>query len=225
MTDLIYAKKNPELVETLLKRRSASAKKMDGPCPPDTDIETTLQAAMLEPDHVNLFPWGFILFKGEDRAAFGEILKSAWAKRDPNATPEKLADEAKRFLRAPLVIAVISRPRESTIPVWEQQLSAGAACYNLCLAANALGYGANWLTEWYAFDGNVREALKLDKQDTVAGFIYIGTPTEAPEERTRPAPENQRNDDFRNADKRGQEYAKDGVGFVLTGTDVSAYQQ
>lgn len=225
MTELIYARKNPDLINTLLRRRSASAKKMGGPCPSDADIETMLASAMRVPDHGKLNPWWFIVFKGDDRAAFGEILKDAWAKRDPNATPEKLADEQRRLTRAPLVIAVISAVRESTIPVWEQQLSAGAACYNLTLAANALGYGANWLTEWYAFDDNIRAALKLRATETVAGFIYVGTPTETPEERARPAPETLRNDNFRDTKNRGEEYAKNGVGFVLTGTDVTAYQK
>jgi nitroreductase len=225
MTDLIYARKNPNVIETLLKRRSASANHMAGPCPSDEDVNTMLAAAMRVPDHGKMNPWWFIVFKGDDRAAFGEILKDAWAKREPNATDAKLTDEAKRFLRAPLVIAVISRARQSTIPVWEQQLSAGAACYNLSLAANASGFAVKWLTEWYAYDENVREALKLDPQDKIAGFIYVGTPTDVIEERARPAPETLRNDDFRNATARGDQYAKDGVGFVLTGLDTSVYQK
>ncbi|MBU6234315.1 MAG: nitroreductase [Alphaproteobacteria bacterium] len=197
---------------------------MGGDCPPETDIKTMLEAAMRVPDHGKLNPWWFIVFKGDDRAAFGEIIKTAWAAREPQSTPEKLADEAKRLMRAPLVIAVISAPRESTVPVWEQQLSAGAACYNLCLAANALGYGANWLTEWYAFDPAIRASLKLQSTESVAGFIYIGTPEKAPEERPRPAPETLRNDDFRNATNRGNEYAKQGLGYVTHGPDNSVYK-
>jgi len=225
MTDLIYARKNENLVETLLKRRSASAKAMGGDAIPIDDVKTMLAAAMRVPDHGKLNPWWFITFEGDARAEFGEIIKAAWAKREAQATPEKLADEAKRFLRAPLVIAVISSPRESLIPVWEQVLSAGAACHNLCLAANALGYGANWLTEWYAYDPAVRDALKLAPHENVAGFIYVGTPTKAPEERDRPTYGAIVNNDFKNAVSRGHQYAKEGLGYILTGIDPSVYQK
>lgn len=224
MTALIYAQKNPDLINTLQRRRSTPVKLMAGPCPSDSDIKTMLEAAMRVPDHGKLFPWWFIVFKDDTRAEFGCVIKEAWAKREPQSTPEKLADEANRFMRAPLVIGVISAPRESLIPVWEQQLSAGAACYNLCLAANALGYGANWLTEWYAYDPHIRAALKLTPQENIAGFIYIGTPAAAPEERERPAPETLRNDDFKNITTRGQQYAKEGLGYILTNEGNAVYK-
>lgn len=105
---------------------------------------------------------------------------------DPEATDEKRALERGRFLRAPVVIAVISRIKEGKAPQWEQILSAGAACYNLCLAANALGFGANWVTEWVSYHPHVRTALGCDARDHIAGFIYIGTQSEKPEERERP---------------------------------------
>jgi nitroreductase len=89
-------------------------------------------------------------------------------------------------MRAPVVIAVISRLREGKHPLWEQILSAGAACQNLCLAANALGFGTHWITEWCAYNEKFRAALGLDERDNIAGFIYIGTPEERPEERDRP---------------------------------------
>ena len=93
-----------------------------------------------------------------------------------------------RLTRAPLVVAVISRvtPHRSA-PEWEQILSAGAACLNLCLAANALGYGTSWITEWIAYSPRVREALHLADNERIAGFVYVGTPAEAPHERDRPA--------------------------------------
>lgn len=217
MVDLIYARKNPEMVETLLKRRSASAKAMGEPGPSSDDIQTILQAAMRVPDHGKLNPWWFILFEGEKREQFGDVLKKAWAKRDSQATSEKLEDERKKFLRVPLVIAVISSPRESTIPVWEQVLSAGAACQNLCLAANALGFGTNWLTNWCAYDENVRKALHLREHENIAGFIYIGTPITSPEERERPETQALMNTDFVNAKNRGDTYAKAGLGFPKQG--------
>lgn len=213
MPDLIYARENPALIETLLNRRSVPIKLLSEPGPSPDQIKTILAAGMRTPDHGKLFPWWFITFEGDKRLEFGKILKNAWNKRDPNATPDKLEDERKRFLRVPLVIAVISSPRESTIPVWEQTLSAGAACQNMILAANALGFGANWLTNWYAFDENIRASLKLRDHEKIAGFIYVGTPLTPPDERERPDPEKLVNNDFENAQNRGDAYAKTGLGY------------
>ncbi len=99
--------------------------------------------------------------------------------------------ERERFLRAPLVVAVVSslKPRPGA-PEWEQILSAAAVCYNTCLAANALGFGTTWLTEWIAYSKTVREALGLKESERIAGFLYIGQPMEKPEERERPVIEN-----------------------------------
>jgi nitroreductase len=98
-----------------------------------------------------------------------------------------LENEAKRFLRAPVVIAVISRVvKNPAAPEWEQILSAGAACQNLNIAATSLGYGVQWITEWCAYSEGVRKALRLAENERVAGFVYIGTPKEKPDERERP---------------------------------------
>ncbi len=210
--DLVYASRNPGLIDTLLKRRSASAKAFSGPGPAPEQVETLLKIASRVPDHGKLNPWWFITFEGDARKDFGKIISAAWAKRDENATQARLDDEANRLLRAPLVIAVISRPRPSTIPVWEQVLSAGAACHNLCLGANALGFGANWLTEWYAFDAHVRAAMKLDPRDHIAGFVYIGTPEKAPEERDRPDLAKLVNA-WPRTENRGDDYDKAGLGY------------
>jgi nitroreductase len=105
---------------------------------------------------------------------------------DPGAF--RLENEAKRFLRAPLVIAVISRVvKNPAAPEWEQVLSVGAACQNLVLASTALGYGVQWITEWYAYSEAVRKALSLADNERVAGFIYIGRALEKPDERERPS--------------------------------------
>jgi len=221
MSELIYARENPELIDTLLKRRSVSAKLLADPGPSPEQINTILAAGMRTPDHGKLFPWWFVTIQGDDRARFGDVLKTAWGQRDANATPEKLEDERKRMMRVPLVIAVISSPRESTIPVWEQALSAGAVCQNILLAANALGFGASWLTNWCAFDENVRRAMKLRDHENIAGFIYIGTPLTAPEERDRPDPAKLINKNFDNAANRGDEYAKQGLGYVATGPKIT----
>jgi nitroreductase len=96
--------------------------------------------------------------------------------------------ERTRLMRAPLVVAVVSRvtPHRSA-PEWEQVLSAGAACFNLCLAANALGYGTSWITEWIAYNKAVGSALGLSENERIAGFVYVGTPAERSDERERPA--------------------------------------
>jgi nitroreductase len=191
MTDraVIAARKSPEMLDYLLRRRSVSVKLLGGPGPSAEQVKTMLGAAMRVPDHGKMFPWYFVVFTGAARAQAGELLKKAWLAEEPQAAPAKLELEAERFTRAPLVIAVISRVREGKHPQWEQILSAGAACHNLCLAANALGFGANWLTEWYAYSETFRRDLGLDGRDHIAGFIYIGTPKETPEERARPEAE------------------------------------
>ena len=174
-------------INTLLSRRSTSIKNLAAPGPSPDQIELILRAASRVPDHNKLAPWWFVVFDGDARAKFGEVLRKAYLREDENAAPAKLDLEAERFLRAPLVIAVISRIKEGKAPQWEQILSAGAACHNLCLAANAQGFGSNWVSEWTAFNEDVRKALGCDERDNIAGFIYIGTQPEKPEERERPA--------------------------------------
>src|ERR1700685_2377955 len=140
----------PGAIDLLLSRRSGSAKAMTGPGPDDDELRIILTAAARVPDHGKLFPWRFILFEGEARALFGEVLAQCLPTEE--ATPERRAMERGRFLRAPVIVAVISRVREGIpIPVWEQELSAGAVCQTVLIAATALGYVANWLTEWCAF--------------------------------------------------------------------------
>ena len=139
------------------------------------------------PDHKKLVPWRFLLFQGEARAAFGKVLAEVCRAEETDPGAFRLENEANRFLRAPLVIAVISRVvKNPAAPEWEQILSAGAACQNLIVAATALGYGAQWITEWCGYSPGIRQALGLADNERVAGFVYIGTPKEKPEERERP---------------------------------------
>ncbi|HEY6577841.1 MAG TPA: nitroreductase [Rhizomicrobium sp.] len=171
----------------LLSRRSGSAKAMLAPGPSASEIEILLRAALRVPDHGKLAPWRFLLFEGDARNRFGRILAECVRKEDPQASDERLRMERERFLRAPLVIGVVSRVREGIpIPEWEQVLSAGAACQNLVLATHALGYVANWITEWCAYHPCAREAMGLKSGERVAGFIYIGRPALPIEERVRP---------------------------------------
>ncbi len=174
------------LLSYLQTRRSTALKDFTGAGPTADELQTLLQAATRVPDHGKYVPWYIITFQGDNRAAFGDILTRAWAAREPQATAEKLETEAMRLTRAPVVIAVVSRPKQIKHPVWEQQLSAGALCYNICLAANAMGFGSNWLTEWVAFDPIVRQELHLHDTDQIAGFIYIGKTDVVQPERVRP---------------------------------------
>lgn len=175
-------------IEHLLSRRSVSANALVEPGPDRAALEQILTAAARVPDHKKLVPWRFMLFQGAAREAFGQVLVEACRADDPEVSSFRLETEAKRFMRAPLVVAVISSVvKPSPIPEWEQLLSAGAACQNLVVAASALGFGANWITEWYAFNDDVSKALGLGDSERVAGFIYIGTAKEKPKERPRPA--------------------------------------
>lgn len=171
----------------LLSRRSGSAKAMVGPGPTDEQLREILAAAARAPDHGKLAPWRFILFEGTGRERMGRLLAEALAASEQGAGEERLAMERARFLRAPVVIGVVSRVREAIpIPEWEQVLSAGAVCQNMLIAAHALGFVANWITEWYAYHPRVKEQLGLKTGERIAGFVYIGRNAAPLEERVRP---------------------------------------
>lgn len=172
----------------LTTRRSVKAASLVAPGPNTAELEQILTCAARVPDHKRLVPWRFMIFEGDARARFGEVLATTLAAEEAEApSAVRLETERGRFLRAPMVIAVISRTVPSQgAPEWEQILSAGAAVFNLCLAANALGYGTCWITEWYAYSAGVRKALGLAANERVAGFVYVGTPTERQPDRERP---------------------------------------
>jgi nitroreductase len=175
----------PAAISLLLSRRSGSAKTMSDPGPSKKQLGQILAAGSRAPDHGKLFPWRFIVFEGKGRTRMGDILAEVMEAEGERA--KQVEEERARFLRAPVVVGVISRAREQhKIPVWEQELSAGAVCQNLLIAATALGFVGNWLTEWYAYHPKVKERLGLKPGERVAGFIYIGTATEKLEERPRP---------------------------------------
>ncbi|MGD9868869.1 MAG: nitroreductase [Hyphomicrobiales bacterium] len=174
-------------IDLLLTRRSVVANKLGEPGPDAQTLRRILTAGARVPDHKKLEPWRFILFEGEARAAFGKVLADACLEEDRNASPGRLEMERARFTRAPVIVAVISRPVENPgAPEWEQILSCGAVCQNLLHAANALGFSGQWITEWYAYSPRIHAALGLKDNEKVAGFVYIGTAQAAPEERDRP---------------------------------------
>jgi nitroreductase len=178
--------KNQDVLDYLNSRRSLSVKYMGDKGPNAHEVTDILKAAARVPDHGKLMPWHFIVLQGDKRALMGGILRSAYAAEHPEATPAKLDLEAQLFMRAPLVILVVSRMRKAKHPLWEQFLSSGAVCQNLLLAANALGYGANWLTEWYSYNAYFRKEIGLDERDNIAGVMYIGEAKKQPDPRPRP---------------------------------------
>ena len=175
-------------LELLQKRRSAKAMLLTAPGPTAAELETILGCAARVPDHKKLVPWRFIVFEGEARAKFGEILARAVAAEEKEPpSPVRLEMERGRLTRAPTVVCVVSRVVPTPgAPEIEQLLSCGAAGMNLCLAANALGYGTCWLTEWYSFSPAVGKALGLAANERIAGFIYIGTNSAPQDDRERP---------------------------------------
>jgi nitroreductase len=175
------------LIDHLKHRRSVKPMLMDGGGPTAPEIETLLELAARTPDHGKLAPWRFIVFEGEARERASAVIAETFAADNPQADADTLRFEARRLSRAPLVVAVVSRARpHAKIPEWEQVLSAGAVCMNLCHAANALGYGANWLTEWYGYDRRVLDRLGLGPEERMAGFVHIGRSAHDKQERDRP---------------------------------------
>lgn len=177
----------PGAIDLLLTRRSGSAKAMREPGPSPLELQTILRAASRVPDHGKLFPWRFIVFQGAERAAFGIELARIVFQEDPDVSDERLGMERTRFTRAPIVVGVVSSPKQGTpIPEWEQILSAGAACQTLLLATHALGFVGSWITEWPAYHPAVMEVLGLSLDERIAGFLYLGSPVEPLKERVRP---------------------------------------
>jgi nitroreductase len=171
----------------LRQRRSVSAAALTVPGPDREALDALLMIAARVPDHKKLAPWRFIVLQGDARGAFGESLRRICAANEPDASPVRLETERTRFLRAPLVVVVVSSPvPHPAAPEWEQVLSAGAVCLNLLHASAAMGYGAQWITEWYGYDEAVKAAFGLAPHERFAGFVYIGTPTERPADRDRP---------------------------------------
>jgi nitroreductase len=178
----------PDAVELLKTRRSVKPMELTAPGPSPAELDTLLTLASRVPDHGKLTPWRFIVFEGDARLAAGEKIAAIFRAQRPDAAPEQIAFERNRLARAPLVVSVVSRAGPHVkIPEWEQVLSAGAAAMSLVLAAHALGYAANWITEWYAYDRRVLDALGLAANEKIAGFVHIGTPVRPAEDRARPA--------------------------------------
>ncbi len=177
----------PAYAQALRERRSTPIAQFTDPGPDPALLDHLIAMAMRAPDHGKRTPWRFIVFEGEARAAAGRAIRAAFEAQNPDADPARLEMEANRLMRAPSVVVVVSAAQpDDKIPVWEQELSAGAVCMQLLLAANAHGFCAQWLTEWIAYDRAVLEAFGVTAREKVAGIVYLGTPAEPPLERARP---------------------------------------
>jgi nitroreductase len=175
------------ILDHLLTRSSAPIAELKAPAPSDAEIETILTAAARVPDHGRLVPWRFILYRGEAREQIGEKLLELAESREGPLPEGRRNQELTRFSRAPLVIGVISSPKENPkIPQWEMFLSGGLAAMNLMHAANALGYGTNMITNWYSDTEEGRALLGLAPHERVVGFVHIGTHDGPGFERPRP---------------------------------------
>lgn len=171
----------------LKQRRSVPPQFLAAPGPEGAQLDELLAIAARVPDHGKLVPWRFVVFEGAAREQAAEVVARAFRERNPQASDDQLEFERKRLLHAPVVVAVISRAREHVkIPLWEQELSAGAVCMTMLIGAYAMGYAGSWLTNWFAFDREVLAAFSLAEDERIAGFIHLGTPTAPITDRDRP---------------------------------------
>ena len=172
------------LLET---RRSGKPRELVGPGPTPAEIERILTIAARIPDHGKLHPWRFVTVGDDQRDAFEAVLRGALSRENPRATEAHFEKEHEFAHYAGQLVVLVSAPTpDHKIPVWEQELSCGAAAMNLLLAAHALGYVAGWVTGWRAYSPDVRAAF-CEPGERIAGFIFIGHPANPLEDRERPS--------------------------------------
>lgn len=174
-----------ETLALLARRRSLKLMHLTAPGPSDAELDALVALAGRVPDHGKLGPWRFVVIAGDARAGAGAALAQV-IRNDEGVDENRLDFVRNTFLRAPACVMVVSSPKQSPkVPEWEQQLSAGAACFALLLSAHALGYAGCWLTEWHAFDARAATALGVNEGERIAGFIYLGSPAQPATERVR----------------------------------------
>lgn len=170
----------------LSTRRSGKPRDLVAPGPDEAQLAQMLEIAARTPDHGKLAPWRFVVVPADRRAALGEIITTAYLAERPQAARLEIEALEQFAHQAPTLVVVLSSPKvESHIPLWEQELSAGAACMNLLHAAHALGFAGGWLTGWAAYADAVRDAFGT-APEKIAGFLFIGTVSKPLEERPRP---------------------------------------
>ena len=175
-------------LDFLYQRSSVAARNLVAPGPDDAQLEALLNAALRVPDHGRQTPWRLLLLRGQQRPQLAEALASLHQRLEPDAPPAVFDKDRERFDGAPLIVVVIANRREQrpTVPVQEHLLSAGSIAYNLLLGAQALGFGAQWLTGWAAYDREAAVLLGLSDDECVIGFVHIGTAQTERIERKRP---------------------------------------
>jgi len=170
----------------LSTRRSGKPRDLVAPGPDDAQLRQILEIAARTPDHGKLAPWRFVIVPADKRAALAETITAAYRAERPQAARLEIEALEQFATQAPALVVVLSSPKvDSHIPLWEQQLSAGAAGMNLLHAAHALGFAGGWLTGWAAYSDAVRDAFGAEPE-RIAGYIFLGTPGKQLEERPRP---------------------------------------
>lgn len=182
--DALPVAADPRLLDTLARRRSSPAQTLGEPGPSPAQVRDLISIGARAPDHGKLAPWRFVVFEPGPKATLIEKLR-AIAARQPN--PDQANAKLAKLASAPITIMVVSHPVESPkVPEWEQVLSSGAVCTLMLLAAQGMGFGVNWITDWYAYDPEAKALLGLTEGERVTGFMHFGTPPEPPLERARP---------------------------------------
>ena len=174
--------------DLLNSRRSVPSRQLGEPGPTDAQLRQLLEAAIRVPDHGKLTPWRMLLIRGDARRRLGECLAEIHKRHEPDVPDAVISKDRERYNFAPLIVAVIARvdPSHPKVPEQEQILSAGYVAYNLLLGAQALGYGAQWLTGWAAYDRDAAALLGLAANERVIGFVHIGTVLKPAVEGPRP---------------------------------------
>jgi nitroreductase len=183
---------NVAALDFLNSRLSVTSRQLGEPGPDAAQLDALLAAAVRVPDHGKLAPWRLLLIRGEARAKLGAALAALHLTQDPAAPNAVIDKDRERYNFAPLIVAVVARidAQHPKIPAQEQLLSAGCVAYNLLLGAQALGFGAQWLTGWAAYDRDAGTLLGLGEGERIVGFVHIGSAHEPAPERTRPQPAN-----------------------------------
>jgi nitroreductase len=169
----------------LATRRSGKPRDLIAPGPDAGQLERIIEIAARTPDHGKLAPWRFVIVPDDKRARLADVITTAYREERPQAARLEIEALENFAAQAPALIVMLSSPRESHIPAWEQELSAGAAGMNLLHAAHAMGFAGGWLTGWAAYSHRVRDAFGAEPE-RIAGFIFLGTPAKQLEERPRP---------------------------------------
>lgn len=185
MSDMAFNDRSTPL--TLLEtRRSGKPRDLIAPGPDADQLDHILRIAARTPDHGKLAPWRFVIVADDARAKLAEVITTAYRAERPQASATEIAALEQFAHQAPSLVVVLSSPRTgSHIPLWEQELSAGAACMNLLHAAHAMGFAGGWLTGWPSFSDAVRDAFG-QAPERIAGFFFLGTPSRPLDERPRP---------------------------------------